>query len=71
MLHSTFLCYVGQDKSLVSDLGLLGQVALPLVAVPEPLLNHLGALEALVTFPHNLGHGHSHWSYISLSQAQN
>ena len=54
MLHSSFLSYIGQDKSLLSNLGLPGKVALPLVAVPEPLLYHLGALEALVAFPHNL-----------------
>ena len=71
MLHSSFLSYIGQDKSLLSNLGLPGEVALPLVAVSEPLLDHIWALEALVIFPQNLRHRHSHLSFISLSHAQN
>ena len=59
MLHNTLLSNVGQEEPLLLYFGLPGQVALDFVDLPEPLLDHLGALLALVAGPHNLRH--SYW----------
>ena len=57
MLHSSILSHIGQNKPLLLNFCLPGKVAL-LVGLPEPVLDHLGGLDALVAGPYHIRHGH-------------